>query len=1055
MSGRALRVLCYLGKPSLLDFPVRLIICLLTVMCLFSSSATVQAEEEPSRFCVGFLYCKETKGDTTTTEALIYLYSTEERGTFSRLTVIPFYSREMDPAQNYLRRSILWPLGISERKGDAYYFQILPFYWQAEEETSRYQIVVPLYFDYSSEDKRYNHLIPFYGHHQEKLRHRYFILGPVAIATYDKEADLKEWDILMPMFHYGGDRNGYETRLFPMYWSGGSYNEGSWYRHLAPLYWSGANQLEGTEYRHLLPLYGRSVTSRSDLMYLFPLYGSVTDFPEKTSRTSAVGLPPIPQSQLPSLALYEHASSPASVSDRLFPLYRYAHDEAADLADLNIIGLFQLDKSPTLTAHRLFPLYMYESDRQADETGWSGLGYGRFSLVGFGSDPRQRWHHFIPLYHTSEDLTAGTLTTDAVGLGPLSFFRYSRTPDGWSHRFFPLYRYEHPSADEWHWSALFAAPLALYRHDEKGTAVHDRFIPLYAWDRNGDWREFSMLGISWFSMFYRESGPTRVTNRLFPLYRYHHDLAADEVKMDTLLLHRHHTTPARGDDRFLFLWDATWQRDEPMWELYLIGFKPVTLFHHEAAQAGTADRLFPIFGYRSSSEGERRLSLIGFPPRETGFAWSLYEQRSAPNGFHTRLFPLYRFERDDAAKEVNWSALLLYQHRQSKSHLVDKLPPLHEFERDDEKGTTELNLIGLKPLTLFKQGFGTDSANSMLFPLYDYDRAGDSNRLSAIGLPKVGSLPTLSLFEREGTPSLTTHRFFPLYAYAQDRVAHTRSWEGLLLWWHREKESHLRDFFLPLTDLERDDGDDSYRLSLLGLPKMGSFPPLTLFSYEREQSQLTHRMFPIYRYNRNDEAKTLNWDALLWWHRETEYWSQNVFYPFADLEYDRQKDQRDVGLFGMRPLTFFQYRSSPTEYWHYAALFYAYLTDVDQQRLSILGLPHYRQFPALSLFAMERTPSSLTHRFFPLYWYAWDDPSETLDWEALLLWWHHERKGYLRNLFLPLSDVERDNANESRRVSLIGLPKLGTLPPLTLFNWEQTATTTAHRMVPLYSYAKD
>ena len=89
---------------------------------------SAQAEEEESRFCQGFLYCKETKGDTTYTQAFLYLYSTEERGTYSRLTVIPFYSRELDPARNYLRRSWLWPLGISELKGDATYSQILPFY---------------------------------------------------------------------------------------------------------------------------------------------------------------------------------------------------------------------------------------------------------------------------------------------------------------------------------------------------------------------------------------------------------------------------------------------------------------------------------------------------------------------------------------------------------------------------------------------------------------------------------------------------------------------------------------------------------------------------------------------------------------------------------------------------------------------------------------------------------------------------------------------------------------------------------------------------------------
>ena len=82
--------------------------------------------EERSRFCVGFLYCRETKEDVTYTQAFLYLYSTEERGSFSRLRLIPFYSREMNPAEGYLRQSVLWPLGISEHKADASYSQLLP-----------------------------------------------------------------------------------------------------------------------------------------------------------------------------------------------------------------------------------------------------------------------------------------------------------------------------------------------------------------------------------------------------------------------------------------------------------------------------------------------------------------------------------------------------------------------------------------------------------------------------------------------------------------------------------------------------------------------------------------------------------------------------------------------------------------------------------------------------------------------------------------------------------------------------------------------------------------
>ncbi|CAE6759714.1 MAG: hypothetical protein H8K06_07695 [Nitrospira sp.] len=924
-------------RPAL--FLLELVCAFMLLSCMAPHPVFAQTEEEQSRACWGFLYCKETKGDTTWTEGFLWLYSTEERGTFSRLTLVPFYSREADSATDYSRRSVLWPLGISERRGDTSYFQILPFYWQAHDPQQQYRIVAPLFFDYATGDSRYTHYLPLFGHHQHgSLYHRYYLLGPLAIATYDKETDLKEWDILFPLFHYGADRKGYEARFFPLYWSGSTYDDGNWYRHLFPLYWSGGKEADGSWYRHILPLHGRSVTPQSDLSYVFPLYGSVTDAESHETRTSLVGLPPFPRTSLPALALYEHASSPASVSDRFFPLYRYTYAEPEQRRELNVLALYQMQNSPALTFHRLFPLYSYEDDREKNRGGWSFLGYDRFSLTGHGHDSAQQWHQVLPLYRTLQDVTAHTRTTDVLGLGPLSFFRHSQNPDGSFHRFFPLYSYEHPSEDEWHWSALIATPLALYRHDEKGTAIHDRFFPLYDWDRNGDWREFSVLGISWFSIFYRESGPTLFTHRLFPVYRYRHDLASDEVDMDTLLLHRHHSTATQGTDRFFLLWDSTWQREQPIWELDFLGIKPVTLFHHATSPTDTTDRLFPLYGYERTAADEQRLSLLGFPPREKEFSWSLYDQSTSSAHFRTRFFPLYRYERNDETKEVNWSALLLYRHAESESHLRDTFLPLHEYERDGAKGTAEFSLIGLKPVTLFKQGSAPDAANSMLFPLYDYDREGDTNRLSLLGWPKVGTFPTLSLFERVATPSETTHRFFPLY-----------------------------------------------------------------------------------RYNRNDEAKTVNWDALLWWHRETEYWKQDVLYPFMDIEHDRQKDLHEVGLLGMRPLTFFQYRSSSTEYWHYAALLYKYSLEGDHQRFSALGLPHFGQFPALSLFAMERTSTTYTQRFFPLYAYAKDDQTGTVE----------------------------------QRFSALGLPHLGKFPALSLIAMEQTETTRSHRFLPLYWYARD
>ena len=100
-------VVCSIRRSSAFLYLLRLGLILGLTLLSWNTHLTVpaQAEEEGSRFCQGFLYCKETKGNTTATQACLYLYSTEERGTYSRLTVIPFCSRELDPERNYLRRS--------------------------------------------------------------------------------------------------------------------------------------------------------------------------------------------------------------------------------------------------------------------------------------------------------------------------------------------------------------------------------------------------------------------------------------------------------------------------------------------------------------------------------------------------------------------------------------------------------------------------------------------------------------------------------------------------------------------------------------------------------------------------------------------------------------------------------------------------------------------------------------------------------------------------------------------------------------------------------------
>lgn len=75
-----------------------------------SSAEGKPVPQEQHRHCIGFLWCAEQDADGRSVDGLLWLYSSEERGAYSRLTIRPFYSSEEDPTKNLLRRSILWPL---------------------------------------------------------------------------------------------------------------------------------------------------------------------------------------------------------------------------------------------------------------------------------------------------------------------------------------------------------------------------------------------------------------------------------------------------------------------------------------------------------------------------------------------------------------------------------------------------------------------------------------------------------------------------------------------------------------------------------------------------------------------------------------------------------------------------------------------------------------------------------------------------------------------------------------------------------------------------------
>ena len=122
----------------------------------------------------------------TSIDGLLWLYSSEERGSYSRLAVRPLYSMEEDPTRNLLRRSILWPLGTYERRGDQAWAHVFPLYWHSEQPGREWTFTVPLYMKSIHGDSSWHHLFPLFSRHvMGEYYARNFVLGPLLITTRD------------------------------------------------------------------------------------------------------------------------------------------------------------------------------------------------------------------------------------------------------------------------------------------------------------------------------------------------------------------------------------------------------------------------------------------------------------------------------------------------------------------------------------------------------------------------------------------------------------------------------------------------------------------------------------------------------------------------------------------------------------------------------------------------------------------------------------------------------------------------------------------------------
>ncbi len=1066
------------------------------ISCAIFLAPSARAEEGTSS-CFGLLWCRSTEDGAVSTDGLLYLYSSQRKGTFSRLAIRPIYSRESDPEKRYLRRSVLWPFGDYERRGDDVSLHVFPFYWHERSPESRYSIAPPFYFDYAKGDRSYFHLFPFYGHNSVGGYYdRYFILGPVFMATRDTREDSSRYDFLFPLFRQRVAKEAGTTWLLPFYLSGYDAREDSSFRFVLPGYWSNRR-----------PKYSQQA--------LFPLFGK-EDHPDSGEhRVSVLGAPPIESlDPLPTLALYEHRSSPVLVTDRFFPFYRYSADRATGKKNLNVLVLYNRAATRDVVNEFLFPLYSRHASSEENE--FALIGWGPASLYRRHADRTGRSVTLIPFFRYDRDAADQRRTITFLGLPPiedfpaLSFYFHNRDDIQTIDRLFPFYRYSadralrtknlnvlalfnraatkdgvdeflfplysrHASSEESEFDAIGWGPASLFQRHADHDGSSDLLFPIYQRERGLDGRKLSVLGVGDFAVYRQTLDRGRFASRLFPFYRYAHDSKTGESDWDALFIYRHKRTAVSVKDALLPLYHYERNGATHRKSLTLLGLPPIedfptlSFYFHERDDTQTLDRFFPIYRYsvdraartkslnvlglynrvategdvnellfplysRHKSSKESEFGVIGYGPFSLGYSYD------SPAVQWRHVLPFYFHWQDKPSGREFSDALGLYFRNASANNKSGGVLPLYTYRED--RGASSVFLLGALELSLYRHTRGPDGTTDAFLPLYGYraDAASGVSRLSALGLPPWPGLPALSLYAHESSTAAAADRFFPIYDYRKDAAGS--------------------------------------RLSVLGLPCIDGMT-LSLYEHVRSTMSVSDRLFPIYSYGYNAKTGESHTGALLYHAADGPKRRSLALIPLFSYVKEKAKKRTTVGILGWAPASLYQHvrsrtgvsdrlfpfysygRDGKTGETHLGALLYRENDSPKRTSRALIPLFNYAKEKAedkatvgvlgwapYSLYQHVRSPAIVSDRLFPFYSYGYDGKTGETHFGALIYRASDTPARRSRALF-PLFNYAKDKTEDSVRVGVIGWA------PVSLYQHLRSPERTDDRIVGIYHYKAD
>jgi hypothetical protein len=729
------------------------------------------------------LYHKVEK-DRAETDALFSLYHYRRKDTWSKYSFgYVLFSTEGDPAKEFRKTRVIWPLSTYERKGPSTWFHLFPLYWYKSAPGYHHNVLFPVYWDIEGRGYSAFHVWPFFGiNRRGESFAEYSTLWP--FFRYGRDTRTGEVDVNAPwpLINYHREGDHLTHRVLPLYWYDETGSSSSGFvtlyfwkttpdfssRGIFPLWYSARGTTEKTDL--VFPLYFNRETPESRLRFITPFAVS-----RKTPESSASLIVPLyfnyesseTRARMITPLYFTRRSGESSFTMFLPVYFDYETRDSGLRLGLPVYGRY---RSGPFTFSTFFPLYYHSED-----TGLRSEFTYYFPLYGMYRRGNAVSRHFVlfPLYSQLRDEELQLRAWDV--LWPL--FHYETSPTTLSVHLLPLY---------WHSSTperSFTVGFPLYWSFSSGEDSFRLIAPFYAVNRKGDWyRQRFFLG---------------------PLYMDTVDTRAGLSKQEALfwLFSR----KAQGDEK------RTW-------------FIPL-YYHHSDADSLLTLWLLPPYVH------------VKDPGKEWLHLWPLFGKvRSGTYTEYSTLWPLIRFGSDPVNDRSMAHVLLFYRARQGQTSdtvfvplwyhhggptaTIDTSLFLHWYERDESLDRTRLNFFWLIPgtdISLFRYHRQGDVLKHGLFPLYTYffDESEDALKWTF--------LRPLFTYERRGE---YLFRGGLLMSYER-KDADTSEFRFLWRFIHRARTKTSSMFeFNPFYYYESEEGKGSYWAVLGGLFGLETTPEM-------------------------------------------------------------------------------------------------------------------------------------------------------------------------------------------------------------------------------------